>query len=166
MVGGGGVMFVVDDPLTGMDVDQLVALIGERKWVPLAAIVIGFATRLIKDDTKIPINIPADARIWFVLGLGVVSGVLEKVIEGTTWTAALVGGAISVAIAVLTHETLIASIRKGKEIPVPGLMIPGASPSPHAPATVPPVVMSEPPPVALDEDTPIPSTDPKPPVIP
>lgn len=128
----------LDPGFGGIDPDQLAGLIDQRKWVPLAAVVIGFVVRLLKSDTKIPITIPPRARIFIVFGLGVASSVLEKVVEGKTWTSALVGGAVSVAMAVLLHETVIASIRGGKEIPIPGLMIPGAAPSPGAPVTVPP----------------------------
>lgn len=119
-----------------MDPDQLVSLIEHRKWVPLAALVIGVITRLIKSDTKLPIDVPPRARIWVVIVLGATSAVLEKVVDGRTWTSALAGGAVSVAIAVLGHETIIASLRSGKEFPVPGLMVEGKAPSPTAPVTV------------------------------
>lgn len=121
-----------------MDSDQIAQLIEQRKWVPVAALVIAFVTRLVKSDTKLPIDVPARWRIWLVIGLGVSSGVLEHVIAGKTWTSALIGGAVSAALAVLGHETIIASLRAGKEIPVPGLMVPGTRPSPTAPVTVPP----------------------------
>lgn len=120
-----------------MDPSQMMTLVEGRKWVPIAAVVIYTLIRLLKSDTKIPIDVPARARIWLVFGLGTLSGVLEKVTQGGTWTEALMGGAVSVAMAVLFHESIIASGRAGKELPVPGLIKPGAPPSPSAPVTLP-----------------------------
>lgn len=114
---------------------NLANLIEQRKWVPLAALVIFLTIRLLKSDTKIPVDIPPRARIWVVFGLSIASGVLEHVIAGKSWTNALVGAGVTAAIAVLGHESFIASLRAGKELPVPGLIIPGARPSPTAPPT-------------------------------
>jgi hypothetical protein len=119
-----------------MDPSQLGDLIAQHKWVAVSAIVIGFAVRLIKSDTKIPINIPPRARIWLALGLGVLAGVLEKVATGATWTKALADGLVAALLAVTSHEAIIASLRSGKELPIPGLMVEGARPAPTAPVTV------------------------------
>jgi len=106
-----------------MNPDQLVDLIERRAWVPLASVVVFFLVRLMKSDTKLPINLPPLTRAWVALGLGVLSGVLEKVATGRTWTSAIVGGLVTGALAIIGHDTLIASLRKGREIPVPGLMV-------------------------------------------
>src|SRR5688572_24126051 len=105
-----------------MNPDELVALIERRAWVPAAALVVGLLVRLMKSDTKLPIDIPPRARAWVALGLGVLSGVLEKVATGRTWTSALVGGLVTGALAIVGHDTLIMSLRRGRELPVPGLM--------------------------------------------
>lgn len=120
-----------------MDPSQLGDLVAQHKWVAVSAIVIGLIVRLLKSDTRLP-TVPPRARIWLALGLGVASGVLEKVASGTTWTTALVDGVSSAFLAVVSHEAVIASLRSGKEFPVPGLMVEGAAPSPTAPVTVPP----------------------------
>ena len=125
-----------------MDPDQIAELLDKRAWVPLAAFVIFWLTRLFKSDTKFFPTIPPRARILLVVGLGFASAVLEKVIQGKTWTSALVGGATSLLLAMFFHESLIASIRKGKELPIPGLIKLDTSPSPGAPVTKP----SNPPP--------------------
>jgi hypothetical protein len=75
-----------------------------------------------------------------VFGLGVASAVLEKVATGASWTKAIVDGVFGAFLAVAGHESVIASIRSGKEFSIPGLMVPGASPSPGAPATIPPTI--------------------------
>lgn len=118
-----------------MDPSQLGDFIAQHKWVAVAAIVIGLVVRLLKSDTKLP-TVPPRARIWLALGLGVASGVLEKVSTGTTWTNALVDGLVAALLAVTSHEAIIASLRSGKELPVPGLMVDGKAPSPTAPVTV------------------------------
>lgn len=120
-----------------MTPDDIALLIEQRKWVPLAAIVIGLVVRLLKSDTKLP-TVPPRARIWLVFGLGIVSGVLEHVVAGKTWTSAIVGGAVSAVLAIVGHESIIASLRGGKELVIPGLIIPGARPSPNAPPSIPP----------------------------
>ena len=123
---------------TSTGIEDLGDLVSQHKWIAVTAVVVGLITRLIKDDTKFPITIPPRARIWLVLGMGTASGVLEMVAAGATWQKAIVDGLAGAFLAVIGHETVVASIRSGKELPVPGLMIPGASPSPGAPPTIPP----------------------------
>lgn len=127
-----------------MNPDDIALLIEQRKWVPLAAVVIFLVTRLLKSDTKIPIDIPPRVRIWVVFGLGIASGVLEHVIAGKTWTSALIGGAVSAVLAVVGHESIIASLRGGKELVIPGLIVPGTRPSPGAPVSITPAPLAAP----------------------
>lgn len=127
-----------------MDPSQLGELVGQHKWVAVAAIVIGLLVRVVKSDIKIPINIPPAARPWLALGLGLLSGVLEKAATGRTWTSAIVDGVVSAVIAMVAHDAVIGGLRGGKEIPVPGLMIPGAAPGPAKPVTVPPAPLQDP----------------------
>jgi hypothetical protein len=120
---------------------DIVALIESRKWVPLAALVITFAVRLLKSDTKIPIDIPPRWRIWLALALGCVSGVLEAVVTGTKWEAAIVGGLVSTGLAVLGQNIVIDSMRGGKEFVVPGLTLVNVPPSPGKPPSIKPIPM-------------------------
>lgn len=133
-----------------IDPDKLAALIDERKWVPIAAIVVGLLVRLIKDDTRGP-SIPAAYRIYVAFGLSMLSGVLEKVVEGRTWTSAMCGAFITFVMPVVFHETVVAGkIRDGHEFGFGPLnryvLKEGARPSPTAPPTIPPGVGSTPPP--------------------
>lgn len=93
-----------------------------HRWVPLSALAIGLVVRLLKDDTRFP-TIPARARIWLVLALGAVAGVLQKVGDGLTWQEAALGGVFSIGLAVVGHEAFIESARGGQEIPLPGVLL-------------------------------------------
>ncbi len=134
--------------------DHLLDAIAERRWLPVATIVIGLVVRLLKSDTKIPIDIPPRARVWLAFGLGIVSGILEKVITGVGWEPAILGGLGAAVVAIAGHDAFIASIRGGKELPIPGLILPGARPAPSAPITIPP----EPPLPRINTDTEPPSS--------
>ena len=101
----------------------IVALISERAWVPLAALVVGFLTRLAKDDAKGP-NVAPRWRPVLALGLGLVAGALDAVATGTSWQEALIGGGVSASMAILGHVGLIEVLRGGEEIALPGLMKP------------------------------------------
>lgn len=135
--------------LDKLDPGKLAQLIEHRAWVPLASVAIYLLVRILKSDTKIPIDIPPKARYWAAFALGIASGVLEKVVSaGTydqkTWTSAVVGGLISGAIAILGHEALIENLRNGRELAIPGLVVPGTRPAPDKPITIPPEAPKDP----------------------
>lgn len=106
-----------------MDPQQLIDLVTQKKWIAIAALVIGFVVRLLKSDTKIPVDIPPRYRVWLALALGGAAGALDKLVgqEGVTWTAALVQGLLAAVLAIVGHNVVIDSLRGGKELPVPGL---------------------------------------------
>jgi hypothetical protein len=117
---------------------QIADMISKRAWLPLGALVIGLVVRILKSDTKIPIDIPPRLRIWAAFGLGQVSGALEAVVTGKTWKEAVLGGLVQSMLAIVGQNVLIGSLRGGKEIPLPGLTVPGAAPSPGKPPSLPP----------------------------
>lgn len=122
-----------------MNPSDIAQLVQDHKWIPLSAIVIGLLVRLMKSDTTFPITIPPRARMWAAFVLGFVGAVLQYYVQGeVSWTNAIVGGVISSVFAVVGHNAVIDSMRGGREFVVPGLMIPGASPSPGKPASTPP----------------------------
>lgn len=104
----------------------------------VAAAVIAAIIRVLKSDTKIPFDIPPRLRVFAALALGFVYAALQKIAAGTPWRSALFDGVAAFATAVVTHNVVIDSLRGGKELVVPGLMIPGAPPSPDHPPTIPP----------------------------
>lgn len=130
---------------------QLVAFFRGHEWPGVAWIVIAMVVRLLKSDTKIPIDVPAKYRAYLALALGVVSGVLQKVVqEHVDWTTAIVGGVCSAALAAFSHDTIVDAARGGKELVVPGLIVKGAAPGPGKPVSLAPdkgedVVFSVPP---------------------
>lgn len=127
-----------------MDSDQisyLLQLAKDHKWFVLIAVVVGLIVRLLKSDTKIPINVPSQYRKYVALGLALVGAVIEKyAVGGTTWTNALIDGIAAWVLAEWGHKVVIEDVRGGKELPVPGLIKPGASPGSGKPPSLPPVV--------------------------
>lgn len=123
-----------------MDPTQLFDLLAQRKWVAATAIVVGLIVRLLKSDTKIPINIPPRVRAWLALGLGAVAGAIDKLVEAghTTWTTALLWGVTGSVFAMVMHALIIDSIRGGKELVVPGLTKMNTPPGSGRPPSVPP----------------------------
>lgn len=136
-----------------MTPEQLIAFISERKWIAIAAFAIGLIVRLLKSDTKLPIDIPTQYRVWLALGLGAAAGALDKLgnMDGVTWTSAVVQGLTAAVLAILGHATVIESLRGGRELNIPGLIKPGAPPGPGKPITLsppPPTVNTSIPPVS------------------
>lgn len=92
------------------------------QWIPLASLAIGLIVRLLKSDTKLPIDVPPRLRSPLALVLGMVAAVLDRVATGVTWKVAILSGIVASVFAIVGHDTFIMSLRGGKEIPVPGLM--------------------------------------------
>lgn len=117
---GGGEHFSKRKP--SMQLDQLLELARAHKWAALAAFLIYWIVRLLKSDTKIPIDIPPRGRAPLALALGVLAGVLDKFAQGTTWTDALTWGIGAAMFAIFGHNIITQSLLGGREIPVPLLM--------------------------------------------
>lgn len=103
-------------------IPQIVDLAGKHMWIPLASVVIGVLVRLLKDDSFVrwfPVTIAPKYRSWAALGLGVVGGVLAKVIGGETWLIAIAGGIGAALTAITGHDVVIESIRNGREFGEP-----------------------------------------------
>lgn len=123
--------------------DEILKLALAHKWLAVSVIAIGSAVRLLKSDTKIPIDIPPKYRVWLAMLLGVVSGVMESVSTGMPWKQAILNGLSAAMVAVLGHNVIVDSMRGGKEFAVPWLTIPGAPPSPGKPPSIPPPAPKE-----------------------
>lgn len=101
--------------------EELLAALTERNWPLVSLLVIGFLVRLLKQDTKLPITIPARWRPWIAMALGAASGVLEQIVQGTPWNDALLGGVAAALVAMGGHNLVVEGLLGGKEIPIPGL---------------------------------------------
>jgi hypothetical protein len=107
-----------------MDAQPYLDLIAKHQWVALSALVIGLLVRLLKEDTRFPpFAIPARWRPVLAVGLGVVSGVLQAASTGTPWRDAVLGGLVSAFLAIAGHETVVNSLRDGKDVPMPAALI-------------------------------------------
>lgn len=104
-----------------VDPQLVVDMLQKRAWLPLGALAVGAATRLLKDDIKFFPDIPPLYRVWACFALGQIAGGLEAVIAGKTYKEAILWGLVQSVIAIIGHNTIISSLRAGKEIPVPGL---------------------------------------------
>ena len=131
-----------------MEAQALFDLAMQHKWIALSALLIGFVIRLLKSDTKLPVDIPPRYRVWVALGLGIAAGVLDNVANGTPWKTAIIGGLSAAMVAITGHGAIVGSLRGGKEFVVPGMMKPGVPPGPGKPPSMPP----PPPPPAVKAD--------------
>ena len=133
-----------------METDQLLELIAAHKWVPLAAAVIVFTVRLQKAG-KLPglSRIPSNYRPFLALALGVTSGILNRIVEGTRWQTALLDGVLSALIAIASHDTVIEGLRGGLEIGGGG----AKKPDPTAPPAGGPDVLAKSELTAAQRDT-------------
>lgn len=101
-----------------MDSDNVYDLLVREQWVGLGALFIALLVRLLKSAAVPPPldHIPSKARPLVALLLGIVSGALDKIVTGTPWKMALLGGLVSSALAVLGHDVVIEYLRKGREL--------------------------------------------------
>lgn len=101
----------------------ILQLISAHQWDTLAwligTVVIGFVVRVLKGDTALPFQIPPTVRVWAAFGLGILDSVLFKVFSGATLQSALMWGLSAAIAAIIGHETIIESMRKGQEFHVP-----------------------------------------------
>lgn len=102
--------------MSDQDLTTLLDAAGSGKWILFAALIVGLLVRLLKSNPTLAEKVPARARPFLAVGLGIVSGVLTKVVSGTTWRVAIIGGVAAGAFAILGHQFVIEGIRNGKEI--------------------------------------------------
>ena len=113
----------MQDTIT-LDPATVLSWVQDHKWAPIIALIVGFAVRLLKDDTKLPASLPAIWRPWFALVLSMVGADCVAVLGGAPWASTIETGAIACLLAILGHETVVEGVRKGIEIPIPWLTKP------------------------------------------
>lgn len=117
-----------------MDIQPVIAAILAHQWLLVASLVIGLCIRASKDDVVGPV-IPSRARPYVALALGILSGVIDAAMNHKPILQALIEGLIAGGTAILGHNVFIEGVRKGKELPLPGLMKATAKP-PSVPPTI------------------------------
>jgi hypothetical protein len=88
-------------------------------YLPFYALVLGFVVRVLKSDSKLPINVAPENRMRLAYALGLIIGVIELVINGSTWQESFMIAVVSPTLAVFGHEFGIEWARNGREIHVP-----------------------------------------------
>lgn len=88
--------------------EQLSSLIDRAAWPAVAALVIGLLARAAKEPAvgSLFARIPRQHRPRVVLALGVLAGILDAVVRGTSWPTAIVSGLVSGAVAIAGHGAL------------------------------------------------------------
>ena len=87
-------------------------------WLAAAAIVVGIAARLAKDDTKVPFfNIPSRWQPVFVLGLSVLYAAIQDAIAGAPWQTAVKDAAAIAVVSMGAFDILVKALLNGKDLP-------------------------------------------------
>jgi hypothetical protein len=97
---------------TGDEVTALVGAADGNRLVFLAAC-IALAIKLLKHDNAFPLSIPEkwkQWKPWLAVALGIVGGILDHVINGAAWKAAIVSGLVAGMAPVVAHE--LGKVRK------------------------------------------------------
>lgn len=106
-----------------MTPELLVALLLEHKWLPALALAIGLAIRMLKSDVRGP-TLARKYRAPLAFGLGLSLGVVQRKMAGASWPDAILTGMLAGCLPILGHSLFIEKLRKGLELPIPGLMVP------------------------------------------
>lgn len=101
-----------------VNTDQIIGWITDRKWVPLIAVAVGFAVRLVKDDGA---KLPAPWRAPFGLFCSMVFTACVAIVGGTAWQSVVENALLGFVMSVISHETVVEGMRGGVEIPLPFL---------------------------------------------
>lgn len=105
-----------------------------QMWMGVAIIAIGTVTRLLKDDTKIPINIPARWQPVVTLLLGQLYAVLQAVQGGMAWKDAIIQGFQVAFVTMGLFDLVIKALFGGKDMPAPLVGLLKTSGDPNKPA--------------------------------
>jgi hypothetical protein len=104
-----------------LDIQQIVQLLAEKKYIVLAALVIGFIVRLSKDDIERLPTVPARFRPLLAVALGALIAASQSVVAGIPLKQAAYEGVAAVTLAILGHVFGIEVARGGKELSLKGI---------------------------------------------
>lgn len=110
----------MDGLLNPGDLERVGDLAAREAWIPLVSCVILLLVRALRSPrVPWPLNaIPAHYRPLVAIGLGIVSGVVDRIVNGTPWRAAVLSGLVSAALAALTHDTA-QGVQKASNVQAP-----------------------------------------------
>lgn len=81
-----------------MDINSILQIIGDftgHKWLPLAMLLISYATAALGDTSKLPISIPDRWKPVLIVGLGQVYAILQAETDGVAWQKAIWNGIVA-----------------------------------------------------------------------
>ncbi len=124
--------------LTADEIRQALALLGERKWIPMAVLVVYALVRLLREDARFLPDISGPNRAVAAMVLGVVAGFLERISSGTSARDALITGLGIGATAIAMHFVGVEVVRGGEELPIPAF---ARKRPPNTPPSPPPMAL-------------------------
>lgn len=95
--------------------EEFFAIIVAHKWITIASLIIGAIVRGLKSDTPLPTVAPR-WRPALAVCLGLVSGMLEAILDATPWQKAMAGGLVSAAVAIAGHDVIVKWLRDGRDV--------------------------------------------------
>lgn len=98
-------------------VPTLLSLFQQHAWMALAVLVMGFVTRVLKSDTKFPIDIPSRWQPVIVLVLGQAYAGLQAVAGGVAWKTAVTQGLVASFLTMGLFDLVVKAAFDGKDIP-------------------------------------------------
>lgn len=97
--------------------NELLQDIVAHKWLPLAVLVVGVLTRALKDDTKLPINIPARWQPVVVLAFSFAYAALQAYASGAPWQTAVKDAATIAVVTMGAFDILVKAVFNGNDAP-------------------------------------------------
>lgn len=121
------------------DIQKLLELALERKYLAVGLLAVYTLVRLLKDDARFLPDVQGRYRAAAALLLGVVAGVLERLDSGVPMREAITAGFTVGAGAIFFHVVGVDLLRHGKELPLPAALrkTPPSDPPPPPGSTVP-----------------------------
>lgn len=129
------ILWPASEILMPIDTTKLLAFVGEKDWMLVAALVIGALVRLTKADVSAFPTVAARWRPLVAVGIGLLLSACDALIAGTPPKEALVAGLGAAMVAILGHVFGIEVLRGGREIAI-GTNKP-KGPPPNIPSTIP-----------------------------
>ena len=110
------ILWPASEMLMPIDTAKLLAFVGEKNWMLVAALLIGALVRLTKADVSAFPTVAARWRPLVAVGIGLLLSACDALIAGTPPKEALVTGLGAAMVAILGHVFGIEVLRGGREV--------------------------------------------------